>query len=111
MSERSGVPSGVPSEVSPETVRAYRALLIFYRYTFFTMSPSDLAPPHSPALEQILPFVRGFTWMWWATATWWIPMLLILVVQHTNDERRLTTRRSRRSSRASGRYPSWTRSR
>ncbi|MBL0213416.1 MAG: tellurite resistance/C4-dicarboxylate transporter family protein [Myxococcales bacterium] len=75
--------------------------LIFYRYTFFTMSPSDLAPPywinmgaaaistlagtmlvaaapHSPALEQILPFVRGFTWMWWATATWWIPMLLIL---------------------------------
>jgi tellurite resistance protein TehA-like permease len=75
--------------------------LIFYRYTFFAMSPSDLAPPywinmgaaaistlagtmlvaavaHSPALEQILPFVRGFTWMWWATATWWIPMLLIL---------------------------------
>ncbi len=58
--------------------------LIFYRYTFFTMSPSDLAPPywinmgaaaistlagtmlvaaapHSPALEQILPFLRGFT--------------------------------------------------
>ncbi len=75
--------------------------LIFYRYTFFTMSPSDLAPPywvnmgaaaistlagtmlvaaapHSPALQEILPFVRGFTWMWWATATWWIPMLLIL---------------------------------
>ncbi len=77
--------------------------LIFYRYTFFTMSPSDLAPPywinmgaaaistlagtmlvaaapHSPAIEQILPFVRGLTWMWWATATWWIPMLLILGV-------------------------------
>ena len=75
--------------------------LIFYRYTFFTMSPSDLAPPywinmgaaaittlagtmlvaaapHSPLLEQILPFVRGFTFMWWATATWWIPMLVIL---------------------------------
>ncbi len=75
--------------------------LIFYRYTFFTMSPSDLAPPYwinmgaaaistlagtmlvaaapqSPALGQILPFVRGFTWMWWATATWWIPMLVIL---------------------------------
>ncbi len=75
--------------------------LIFYRYTFFTMSPSDLAPPywinmgaaaistlagtmlvaaapHSAALQEILPFVRGFTWMWWATATWWIPMLLIL---------------------------------
>jgi tellurite resistance protein TehA-like permease len=77
--------------------------LIFYRYTFFTMSPSDLAPPywinmgaaaistlagatlvaaapHSPVLEQVLPFVRGLTLMWWATATWWIPMLLILGV-------------------------------
>ncbi len=77
--------------------------LIFYRYTFFTMAPSDLAPPYwinmgaaaistlagamlamdapiSPVLEQILPFVRGLTWMWWATATWWIPMLLILGV-------------------------------
>ncbi len=77
--------------------------LIFYRYTFFTMSPSDLAPPywinmgaaaistlagtmlvaaapHSPVIEQILPFVRGLTLMWWATATWWIPMLLILGV-------------------------------
>jgi tellurite resistance protein TehA-like permease len=75
--------------------------LIFYRYTFFTMSPSDLAPPYwinmgaaaistlagtvlvacapqSPAVAQILPFVRGFTLMWWATATWWIPMLVIL---------------------------------
>jgi tellurite resistance protein TehA-like permease len=75
--------------------------LIFYRYTFFPMSPSDLAPPywinmgaaaistlagtmlvaaapHSPVIDQILPFVRGFTLMWWATATWWIPMLVIL---------------------------------
>lgn len=77
--------------------------LIFYRYTFFTMEPSDLAPPywinmgaaaittlagtmlvaaapHSPAVAQILPFVRGFTLMWWATASWWIPMLVILGV-------------------------------
>ncbi len=75
--------------------------LIFYRYTFFTMSPSDLAPPywinmgaaaistlagatlvlaapHSPVIAQVLPFVRGLTLMWWATATWWIPMLFIL---------------------------------
>jgi tellurite resistance protein TehA-like permease len=65
------------------------------------MSPSDLAPPywinmgaaaistlagtlllaaaaHSPVLQQVLPFVRGFTLFWWATATWWIPMLAIL---------------------------------
>ncbi|HET7506612.1 MAG TPA: tellurite resistance/C4-dicarboxylate transporter family protein [Kofleriaceae bacterium] len=77
--------------------------LIFYRYTFFTLSPSDLAPPYwinmgaaaistlagamlvaaapySPVLGQILPFVRGLTVMWWATATWWIPMLVILGV-------------------------------
>jgi tellurite resistance protein TehA-like permease len=77
--------------------------LIFYRYTFFTMSPSDLAPPywinmgaaaistlagtmlvaaapHSPVVVQILPFIRGLTLMWWATATWWIPMLVILGV-------------------------------
>jgi tellurite resistance protein TehA-like permease len=38
------------------------------------------AAPHSPVIEQILPFVRGLTLMWWATATWWIPMLLILGV-------------------------------
>lgn len=77
--------------------------LIFYRYTFFPMAPSDLAPPYwinmgaaaistlagamlvlaapsSPVIDQILPFVRGLTLMWWATATWWIPMLLILGV-------------------------------
>ncbi|HEX5058649.1 MAG TPA: tellurite resistance/C4-dicarboxylate transporter family protein [Kofleriaceae bacterium] len=75
--------------------------LIFYRYMFFTLSPSDLAPPYwinmgavaistlagtmlvaaapqSPAIQQILPFVRGLTLLWWATATWWIPMLVIL---------------------------------
>ena len=75
--------------------------LIFYRYTFFAMSPSDLAPPywinmgaaaistlagatlasaapHSPLLLELLPFVRGMTVMWWATATFWIPMLVIL---------------------------------
>jgi tellurite resistance protein TehA-like permease len=75
--------------------------LIFYRYTFFPMSPADLAPPywvnmgaaaistlagtalvtaapHSAQLQQVLPFVRGLTWMWWATATWWIPMLILL---------------------------------
>jgi tellurite resistance protein TehA-like permease len=77
--------------------------LIFYRYTFFTMAPSDLAPPYwinmgaaaistlagsmlisasnySPVLTQVLPFVRGLTLMWWATATWWIPMLILLGV-------------------------------
>jgi tellurite resistance protein TehA-like permease len=75
--------------------------LIFYRYTFFEMRPSDLAPPYwinmgavaistlagsllvvaapySPVIRDILPFVKGLTLMFWATATWWIPMLVIL---------------------------------
>jgi len=75
--------------------------LIFYRYTFFTMSPSDLAPPYwinmgavaistlagatligaapqSPLLQDLLPFLKGFSLLFWATATWWIPMLVIL---------------------------------
>ena len=75
--------------------------LIVYRYLFFTMSPSDLAPPywinmgavaistlagtllvlaapHSALVTELLPFVKGLTLMFWATATWWIPMLVIL---------------------------------
>jgi len=75
--------------------------LIFYRYTFFSLSPSDLAPPYwinmgavaistlagtmlianasrSPVLVELLPFMKGLTVAFWATATWWIPMLVIL---------------------------------
>lgn len=77
--------------------------LIFYRYSFFPMSPADLAPPYwinmgamaistlaganlvsastgSALLSQVLPFLKGFTLFFWATATWWIPMLVILGV-------------------------------
>jgi tellurite resistance protein TehA-like permease len=75
--------------------------LIFYRYTFFPFKPSDLAPPYwinmgamaistlagstlilsgdnSPLIHELLPFIKGATLLFWATATWWIPMLLIL---------------------------------
>ena len=75
--------------------------LIFYRYTFFKFSPSDLMPPYwinmgamaistlagtlliagessSPLLQKLDPFLLGFTLFFWATATWWIPMLVIL---------------------------------
>jgi len=75
--------------------------LIFYRYMFFRFSPSDLMPPYwinmgavaistlagallasaaesSPLLAPLRPFILGLTVMFWATATWWIPMLLIL---------------------------------
>lgn len=75
--------------------------LIFYRYTFFRFSPSDLMPPYwinmgavakstlagaaligaggdSALMISLWPFVKGFTILYWATATWWIPMLLVL---------------------------------
>ncbi|WP_296712400.1 tellurite resistance/C4-dicarboxylate transporter family protein [Rhodoblastus sp.] len=77
--------------------------LIFYRYTFFPFSPGDLAPPYwinmgamaistlagaqliqntpdAPFLLSLLPFLKGFTVFYWATATWWIPMLFVLGV-------------------------------
>src|SRR5678816_2289979 len=64
--------------------------LIFYRYTFFAMSPSDLAPPYwinmgavaistlagtllasaaplSPLMTDLLPFIKGLTLLFWAT--------------------------------------------
>ena len=75
--------------------------LIFYRYTFFSFSPSDLSPPYwinmgamaistlagsllivnsddAWFLASIAPFIKGFTIFYWATGTWWIPMLVIL---------------------------------
>ncbi len=77
--------------------------LIFYRYVFFRFSPGDLAPPywinmgamaistlagsllianagHAPFLTSLLPFLKGFTVLYWATGTWWIPMLVILAL-------------------------------
>ncbi len=37
-----------------------------------------LHSPRSPFLQEILPFLHGFTLFFWATGTWWIPMLVIL---------------------------------
>lgn len=77
--------------------------LIFYRYTFFRFLPTDLMPPYwinmgamaistlagalliktgerSRLIADLMPFVKGFTLLFWATATWWIPMLLVLGV-------------------------------
>ena len=77
--------------------------LIFYRYTFFVLSPSDLAPPYwinmgavaistlagtmlladahrSELLAELVPFIKGMTLLFWSTATWWVPMLIILGV-------------------------------
>jgi tellurite resistance protein TehA-like permease len=77
--------------------------LIFYRYAFFIMAPSDLTPPYwinmgavaistlagatlmlnarsSAFLQTLMPFLQGFSFFFWATGTWWIPMLVILGV-------------------------------
>jgi tellurite resistance protein TehA-like permease len=77
--------------------------LIFYRYTFFRFSPADLAPPYwinmgamaisvlagsllianapdAPFLRSLRPFLEGFTVLYWATGTWWIPIIAILAI-------------------------------
>ncbi|HEX6939513.1 MAG TPA: tellurite resistance/C4-dicarboxylate transporter family protein [Longimicrobiales bacterium] len=75
--------------------------LIVHRFLFFPFDPEKLTPPywinmgavaittlagsllviHAPTwafLREILPFLKGFTLLFWATATWWIPLLLVL---------------------------------
>ena len=80
--------------------------LIFYRYTFFRFEPDDLAPPYwinmgamaisvlagsllvensavsvdAPFLHALRPFLEGFTVIYWATGTWWIPIIAVLAV-------------------------------
>jgi tellurite resistance protein TehA-like permease len=75
--------------------------LVFYRFTFLVFAPVTLAPPYwinmgavaittlsgatliinvdrLALLQDLLPFLKGFTLFFWATASWWIPLLLIL---------------------------------
>jgi tellurite resistance protein TehA-like permease len=77
--------------------------LIFYRIVFRPLTPADLAPPYwinmgamaistlggvnlaaaargFEPLAELLPFVKGLTLMFWATATWWLPLLVMLGV-------------------------------
>jgi tellurite resistance protein TehA-like permease len=77
--------------------------IIFYRYMFFKFEPSDLIPPYwinmgamaistvagcelifnfnqIAPLSELISFVKGVAVLYWATATWWIPMLLVLGV-------------------------------
>ncbi len=80
--------------------------LIFYRFTFFRFRPESFLPPfwinmgavavsaltgaelishagNAAFLPGLLPFVKGLTILFWATATWWIPMLAVLAIwQH-----------------------------
>lgn len=75
--------------------------LIFYRFTFVNLTTISLTPPYWinmgavaittlagarliiaapewPVLNDLLPFLKGFTLFFWAAGTWWIPLLLIL---------------------------------
>ena len=84
--------------------------MIFYRFTFFRLRPEELAPPywinmgalaittlagsvlileanHWKLIQDIMPFLKGLTLLFWATATWWIPLLLILSVWRHGTKR------------------------
>jgi tellurite resistance protein TehA-like permease len=75
--------------------------LIFYRFTFVTVTTMTLSPPYwinmgavaittlagarlilaAPSwnfLDELLPFLKGFTLFFWSIGTWWIPLLLAL---------------------------------
>lgn len=75
--------------------------LIFYRWLFFRMDPQDLTPPYwinmgavaittlagarlllfaeaHPFAQLLAPFLAAFVLMFWATATWWIPVLVLV---------------------------------
>jgi tellurite resistance protein TehA-like permease len=77
--------------------------LIFYRYTFFPLQALDLKAHYwinmgamavstlagamlvrfsagVALLQDLAPFVKGFTIFYWGTATWWFPMLIVLAV-------------------------------
>jgi tellurite resistance protein TehA-like permease len=77
--------------------------LIFYRLTFVPMRREDFGPPYWinmgavaistlagsmliqragvwPMLTPLLPFIRGFTFFFWAVASWWIPFLFALML-------------------------------
>jgi tellurite resistance protein TehA-like permease len=77
--------------------------LIFYRFTFVSLTSAALTPPYWinmgavaittlagarlilaaqdwALLNDLLPFIKGFTLFFWAAGTWWIPLLLTLGV-------------------------------
>jgi tellurite resistance protein TehA-like permease len=77
--------------------------LIFYRFTFFEMPAEKMTPTYWinmgavaittlagsililnaskwSLLQDLMPFLKGFTLFFWAIASWWIPLLVILGV-------------------------------
>jgi len=82
---------------------AFFITLILYRWMFFRMRPEKLTPDywidmgalaiatlagafllratdHWSLLRDLKPFLLGFTLLFWAAATWWIPLLIIVEV-------------------------------
>jgi tellurite resistance protein TehA-like permease len=76
-------------------------VIIFYRLAFLPLVPQRFTPaywismgalaitvlagsmlmltaPRWHFLEEILPFLKGFTLFFWALGTWWIPLLVLL---------------------------------
>ena len=79
----------------------YIMSLIIYRISFFPLNANELGAPYwinmgataittlagsmlilhvqkVPFIIEILPFLKGFTLLFWAAGTWWIPLLIIL---------------------------------
>jgi len=77
--------------------------IILQRFTFHPLEPADLTPPYwismgacaitalaganlilaassSALLAELRPFLVGVTLLFWAVASWWIPLLIILGV-------------------------------
>lgn len=76
--------------------------LIVYRFMFFKIEPDEMTPPYwinmgavaittlaganillkgnAPFLQDLIPFIKGFTLFFWASGTWWIPLLFVLGV-------------------------------
>jgi len=75
--------------------------LIMYRLVFFTLQAEQFAPPYwinmgavaittlagsllihrhaeSALIVSLLPFLKGFTLLFWSIGTWWIPLVFIL---------------------------------
>ncbi len=75
--------------------------LIVYRFAFLRITSEQMTPPywinmgavaittlagsllilhvpHWTLLDDMLPFLKGFTLFFWASGTWWIPLLFIL---------------------------------
>lgn len=75
--------------------------LILYRWMFFSMDMETLTPTYWintgalaittlagcrlmlaadqwALLQELSPFIKGFTLFFWATGTWWIPLLIII---------------------------------